>query len=157
MNEQQPPDQQLRGNSSNHIHLRIKKIRAVGEWRFDMKERKGTSKQNSNNNNSTPPPIHIRQNSQQPSSTTITTNYDLSSSSSDEDDDEPICGICRQPFDATCPSPLCLIPGDTCPPVFGACFHAFHLHCITKWLDTQPDESKKQCPMCRADFAFLPT
>lgn len=73
----------------------------------------------------------------------------------EEEDEDSICGICRQAFDATCPE--CLIPGDDCPPVLGNCSHAFHMHCIVKWLEAQTqqqDERRQQCPMCRADWQF---
>ena len=56
--------------------------------------------------------------------------------------DEEDCGICKQPFDATCPR--CKMPGDECPPVFGQCNHFFHMHCVMKWL-----QQKDSCPLCR--------
>jgi len=56
-----------------------------------------------------------------------------------------VCGICRSAFELCCPS--CAMPGDDCPPLWGACNHAFHLHCIVKWLEAQAD--KKECPLCR--------
>lgn len=56
------------------------------------------------------------------------------------------CGICRNAFDGCCPE--CNIPGDGCPLVWGVCKHAFHLHCISKWIGAQPSEQQK-CPMCR--------
>lgn len=63
--------------------------------------------------------------------------------------DENLCGICRVSFDGTCPS--CDYPGDQCPLVVGeSCHHNFHLHCITKWLET--DASNGLCPMCRQEF-----
>lgn len=40
------------------------------------------------------------------------------------------CGICYTAFEACCPD--CHIPGDDCPPVWGRCNHAFHMHCIMK-------------------------
>ncbi|KAI8422503.1 hypothetical protein MSG28_006319 [Choristoneura fumiferana] len=52
------------------------------------------------------------------------------------------CGICRMPFDSCCPD--CKLPGDDCPLVWGACSHCFHIHCIVKWLQSQPQQ---QCPM----------
>jgi anaphase-promoting complex subunit 11 len=70
-----------------------------------------------------------------------------------------VCGICRQAFDDTCPD--CAVPGDDCPPVWGACNHMFHMHCIVKWLDSGNDaqhvvqqEDRRQCPMCRAEWQF---
>ncbi|KPI96825.1 Anaphase-promoting complex subunit 11 [Papilio xuthus] len=59
------------------------------------------------------------------------------------------CGICRMPFDSCCPD--CKLPGDDCPLVWGACSHCFHIHCIVKWLHSQPQQ---QCPMCRQDWKF---
>ncbi|ODV62039.1 anaphase promoting complex subunit 11, partial [Ascoidea rubescens DSM 1968] len=62
--------------------------------------------------------------------------------------DDELCGICRAAFDSTCP--VCKYPGDECPMVLGNCHHAFHLHCILKWLDTET--SNGLCPMCRQTF-----
>jgi anaphase-promoting complex subunit 11 len=56
--------------------------------------------------------------------------------------DSELCSICRQSFDSTCPD--CLYPGDDCPPVFGKCNHAFHIHCILKWLKNA-QQGKEQC------------
>ncbi|OBA23070.1 RING/U-box [Metschnikowia bicuspidata var. bicuspidata NRRL YB-4993] len=62
---------------------------------------------------------------------------------------DELCGICRVPFDGTCPN--CKYPGDTCPLILGAtCSHNFHLHCILKWLEQS--NSKGLCPMCRQIF-----
>ena len=61
---------------------------------------------------------------------------------------EEDCGICRQPFDATCPK--CKMPGDECPPVWGQCNHHFHMHCIMKWLQQQRAQDK--CPLCRQQW-----
>ncbi|GME70851.1 unnamed protein product [Ambrosiozyma monospora] len=65
----------------------------------------------------------------------------------DVEDDE-MCGICRVSFDGTCPA--CKYPGDQCPLVIGECQHAFHMHCIWKWLETET--AKGLCPMCRQPF-----
>lgn len=62
--------------------------------------------------------------------------------------DDEVCGICRVPFDGTCPT--CLYPGPDCPMVLGACKHRFHKHCISKWLEL--DNSQGLCPMCRQPF-----
>lgn len=62
--------------------------------------------------------------------------------------DDELCGICRISFDGTCPN--CLLPGDSCPLTIGECHHAFHLHCIEKWL--QQGSSRGLCPMCRQPF-----
>lgn len=61
------------------------------------------------------------------------------------------CGICRMPFDACCPD--CNVPGDDCPPVWGKCNHAFHMHCIVKWIKSQ-ENNRQHCPMCRRDWEF---
>lgn len=61
---------------------------------------------------------------------------------------DELCGICRISFDGTCPN--CLYPGDSCPLTIGTCHHAFHLHCIEKWL--QQSSSRGLCPMCRQPF-----
>ena len=76
------------------------------------------------------------------------------------------CGICRMEFEECCPA--CSVPGDDCPPVgisrdylmlnsvfkvWGQCNHAFHMHCIVKWLESQQNVNQ-QCPMCRADWVF---
>ncbi|XP_028108702.1 anaphase-promoting complex subunit 11-like [Camellia sinensis] len=60
------------------------------------------------------------------------------------------CGICRTAFDGCCPD--CKFPGDDCPLIWGACNHAFHLHCILKWVNSQTPQA--QCPMCRGEWQF---
>ncbi len=72
------------------------------------------------------------------------------------DVNDEVCGICRMAFDACCPE--CTLPGDGCPPSWGACHHAFHMHCILKWIQRQnvasdPNENKV-CPMCRQVWEF---
>lgn len=47
------------------------------------------------------------------------------------------CGICYTAFEACCPD--CHIPGDDCPPVWGRCNHAFHMHCIMKVSDANEE------------------
>ncbi|OVA16615.1 zinc finger protein [Macleaya cordata] len=36
--------------------------------------------------------------------------------------------------------------------VWGACDHAFHLHCILKWVNSQTPQAN--CPMCRREWQF---
>ncbi|KAH0666736.1 hypothetical protein KY285_027942 [Solanum tuberosum] len=36
--------------------------------------------------------------------------------------------------------------------VWGACNHAFHLHCILKWVNSQ--SAQAHCPMCRREWQF---
>ncbi|KAL7685187.1 putative Zinc finger, RING-type, anaphase-promoting complex subunit 11 [Plasmopara halstedii] len=64
---------------------------------------------------------------------------------------EECCGICRCAFEACCPD--CVLPGDGCPPVWGACNHAFHMHCLMKWLESLRS-MRQHCPMCRQDWKF---
>uniref|UniRef100_K3X273 Anaphase-promoting complex subunit 11 n=1 Tax=Globisporangium ultimum (strain ATCC 200006 / CBS 805.95 / DAOM BR144) TaxID=431595 RepID=K3X273_GLOUD len=65
--------------------------------------------------------------------------------------DEECCGICRYAFEACCPD--CTLPGDGCPPVWGACKHAFHMHCLMKWLESL-QSARQHCPMCRQEWKF---
>ncbi|KAK2528329.1 anaphase-promoting complex subunit 11 [Patagioenas fasciata] len=60
------------------------------------------------------------------------------------------CGICRMAFNGCCPD--CKVPGDDCPLVWGQCSHCFHMHCILKWLNSQPVQ--QHCPMCRQEWKF---
>ncbi|KAG9393251.1 APC/C catalic core Apc11 [Carpediemonas membranifera] len=61
---------------------------------------------------------------------------------------EDSCGICQMPFEMACPK--CTIPGDDCPVALGKCSHAFHIHCIMKWLEN----GRTECPLCRQPFEF---
>ncbi|VDK55471.1 unnamed protein product [Anisakis simplex] len=61
------------------------------------------------------------------------------------------CGICRMPFEACCIE--CKTPGDECPLAIGNCKHAFHMHCIVKWTETQ-NTPRPQCPLCRQEWKF---
>lgn len=67
--------------------------------------------------------------------------------------EDDVCGICREAFESCCPT--CKVPGDDCPPMWGACNHAFHMHCIMKWLDAGKDR-EQQCPLCRRAWEFKP-
>ena len=42
-----------------------------------------------------------------------------------------------------------MYPGDGAPVVWGVCGHAFHLQCISQWLQT-----KNTCCICRRDWEF---
>ncbi|KAI3980876.1 hypothetical protein MKX01_025441 [Papaver californicum] len=53
-------------------------------------------------------------------------------------------------FDGCCSD--CKRPGDDCPLIWGACDHAFHLHCILKWVNSQTPQAN--CPMCRQEWQF---
>ena len=54
---------------------------------------------------------------------------------------DDVCGICRMPFDG-CP-PGSKFPGDDSPVVWGTCGHAFHLQCISKWLQSDTDQVRR--------------
>ena len=63
---------------------------------------------------------------------------------------DDVCGICRMPFDG-CP-PGSKFPGDDSPVVWGTCGHAFHLQCISKWLQSDTDQvsvSSHRKRLCR--------
>lgn len=62
--------------------------------------------------------------------------------------EDEVCGICRVQFDGTCPT--CKYPGSECPLIKGTCQHAFHKHCVMKWLEVE--SSNGLCPMCRQKF-----
>lgn len=55
------------------------------------------------------------------------------------------CAICRESLQEPCPH--CqregVKEGSGCQPKFGVCNHAFHTHCILRWL-----KEKNTCPMC---------
>uniref|UniRef100_A0A1I7T2D5 Anaphase-promoting complex subunit 11 n=2 Tax=Caenorhabditis tropicalis TaxID=1561998 RepID=A0A1I7T2D5_9PELO len=63
---------------------------------------------------------------------------------------EDTCGICRMEFESACN--MCKFPGDDCPLVVGNCRHAFHRHCIDKWIAAPTNQPKAQCPLCRQDW-----
>ncbi|KAI8885363.1 RING/U-box [Backusella circina FSU 941] len=60
-------------------------------------------------------------------------------------EDDGLCSICQNYFDGCCP--LCKIPGDDCPLVWGKCRHAFHLHCIETWFKNSANG--ENCPLDR--------
>ena len=66
-------------------------------------------------------------------------------------DKDDTCGICRSPYEACCSS--CKMPGDECPLGIAECRHAFHIHCILKWVQQQ---SKSNCPLCRFEWKSPP-
>ncbi|EFO98470.1 CRE-APC-11 protein [Caenorhabditis remanei] len=63
---------------------------------------------------------------------------------------EDTCGICRMEFESACN--ICKFPGDDCPLVVGTCRHAFHRHCIEKWIAAPSNQPRAQCPLCRQDW-----
>jgi anaphase-promoting complex subunit 11 len=63
---------------------------------------------------------------------------------------DDVCGICQSAFEGTAPGVN--LPGDHSPVVWGRCLHAFHLQCVSKWL--QSANSKNSCPICRQEWEF---
>ena len=63
---------------------------------------------------------------------------------------DDVCGICQAAFEGTAPGVK--YPGEDCPVVWGRCQHAFHLQCVSKWL--QQASSKQSCPICRQPWEF---
>jgi anaphase-promoting complex subunit 11 len=63
---------------------------------------------------------------------------------------DDVCGICQSAFEGTAPGVT--LPGDHSPVVWGRCLHAFHLQCVSKWL--QSANSKNSCPICRQEWEF---
>jgi anaphase-promoting complex subunit 11 len=66
-------------------------------------------------------------------------------------DDDDVCGICRAPFESSCPS--CKLPEEFCPPSVGKCKHAYHAHCINKWLEATSNQDTNECPLCRQPWS----
>lgn len=66
---------------------------------------------------------------------------------------EDTCGICRMEFESACN--MCKFPGDDCPLVLGICRHAFHRHCIDKWIAAPTNQPRAQCPLCRQDWTIV--
>mmetsp|Transcript_9480 Transcript_9480/g.34769 ORF Transcript_9480/g.34769 Transcript_9480/m.34769 type:complete len:102 (+) Transcript_9480:212-517(+) len=62
---------------------------------------------------------------------------------------DDVCGICRIPYEGCAPEAK--YPGDDSPVVWGRCGHAFHLQCITKWLNSHTEQ---RCPICRQPWEF---
>ncbi|TBT97113.1 RING-H2 zinc finger domain-containing protein [Hamiltosporidium tvaerminnensis] len=60
--------------------------------------------------------------------------------------EDEMCGICQQSFEQMCSE--CTHPVN-CKPCIGSCKHAYHMHCVSKWL-----QSNKICPMCRKDWSY---
>lgn len=88
---------------------------------------------------------------------------------------DELCVICRSHFDGCCED--CKAPGDDCPPclylqppsfspsAWGECNHAFHLHCILKWIGKPGSDGCCKSshrmvlltltgPMCRQEWQF---
>ena len=62
------------------------------------------------------------------------------------------CGICRNLLTMNCITCDNELQSDTnCNPSFGTCGHAFHFHCIHRWLKSCP---KMTCPICVIEWNF---
>lgn len=61
---------------------------------------------------------------------------------------DDVCGICQSAFEGTAPNVK--YPGDECPVVWGKCGHAFHLQCVSTWLNS----NRNTCPICRSEWEF---
>ena len=51
------------------------------------------------------------------------------------DDEDDVCIVCQSAFEGVAPGVK--FPGDECPVVWGKCGHAFHLQCVSTWLQSQ--------------------
>ena len=59
-----------------------------------------------------------------------------------------ICPICRNDIDDSCVN----CSTNNCKSIIGECGHAFHYHCIQKWLKT--NYYKQLCPLCKNNFVY---
>ncbi|CDO94867.1 unnamed protein product [Kluyveromyces dobzhanskii CBS 2104] len=108
------------------MRIEVTGVSLVSTWAWDI------PKDSSNAEHATIQPTEVEQEEEEQES----------------DEDEEVCGICRNRYDATCPS--CEYPGSGCPIVLGLCNHNFHVHCIKQWLSTET--SRGLCPLCRQGF-----
>mmetsp|Transcript_2188 Transcript_2188/g.3320 ORF Transcript_2188/g.3320 Transcript_2188/m.3320 type:complete len:154 (-) Transcript_2188:54-515(-) len=69
----------------------------------------------------------------------------------DDDDEDEVCIICQTAFEGCAPGVK--YPGDESPVVFGKCKHAFHLQCVSTWLQSQ-NSNNPTCPTCRQEWEF---
>ncbi|KAH0486827.1 MAG: hypothetical protein KVP17_001115 [Porospora cf. gigantea B] len=59
------------------------------------------------------------------------------------------CAICRNHIMDLCIECQSGPKQENCTVAWGACNHAFHYHCISKWLKTRP-----KCPLDNTDWEF---
>ena len=64
-------------------------------------------------------------------------------------DEEDVCTVCQSAFEGVAPGVK--FPGDECPVVWGKCGHAFHLQCVSAWLQSQNNPT---CPLCRLEWEY---
>ena len=58
-----------------------------------------------------------------------------------------ICAICKSSFSSPCAQCEANDIASPCPIENGFCGHAYHLHCIRKWVEHHPT-----CPTCNAKW-----
>mmetsp|Transcript_11663 Transcript_11663/g.21551 ORF Transcript_11663/g.21551 Transcript_11663/m.21551 type:complete len:128 (-) Transcript_11663:116-499(-) len=71
------------------------------------------------------------------------------------DDEDDVCIVCQSAFEGVAPGVK--FPGDECPVVWGKCGHAFHLQCVSAWLQSQNNStpnSTPTCPTCRQEWEY---
>ena len=71
------------------------------------------------------------------------------------DDEDDVCIVCQSAFEGVAPGVK--FPGDECPVVWGKCGHAFHLQCVSTWLQSQNNanaNATQTCPTCRQEWEF---
>jgi RING-box protein 1 len=59
------------------------------------------------------------------------------------------CAICRNLIMEPCIECQSAKTSEVCEPACGACNHAYHLHCITRWLQT-----RNVCPLDNKRWEF---
>ena len=60
---------------------------------------------------------------------------------------DEVCAICQNALDACAEGAE--YPGDDSSVAWGGCDHAFHLMCLTRWLETN-----NSCPICRREWSY---
>ncbi|KAL7546608.1 hypothetical protein ACHAWF_009938 [Thalassiosira exigua] len=71
------------------------------------------------------------------------------------DDEDDVCIVCQSAFEGVAPGVK--FPGDECPVVWGKCGHAFHLQCVSAWLQSQNNNTPNNtptCPTCRQEWEY---
>ncbi|KAL0234334.1 hypothetical protein PCE1_001370 [Barthelona sp. PCE] len=59
------------------------------------------------------------------------------------------CPVCKHPLMEPCSNCLSESENTTCMVVWGECGHAYHNHCIQRWLD---NGHKTACPLCQVKW-----